>query len=96
MWLFDRKYCKEQMGGVFAPPQYKYLCVDLEWNEKAKILGRFYWDERSKVEHLHSAHGKRAYDELDKLKDNSLSSADTETYNRRKANGFPIDYKAII
>src|SRR5688572_2884020 len=24
MWLFDRKYCKEVMGGIFAPPVYKY------------------------------------------------------------------------
>ena len=95
MFLFDRKYCKEQMGGVFAPPHYEYLCIDLEWNEKAKILNKFYWDERSIVEHVHSAHGKRPMDKLDEFKA-GISDKDMETYLERKKNGFPIDYEAII
>ena len=44
MWLFTRDFCKDHMGGIFAPPVYDYLCIDLEWNEKAKMLGHFYRD----------------------------------------------------
>ena len=29
MWLFTRDYCKDHMGGIFAPPIYDYLCIDL-------------------------------------------------------------------
>lgn len=97
MFLFDREYCKKEMGGIFAPPMYKYYCIDSEWNEKAKMLGKFYWDERSKVEHLHSAHGKRPYDDHDALKlDNAWSETDTKTFEERKARGFPIEWQPII
>lgn len=97
MFLFDRAYCKNEMGGIFAPPMYKYYCIDSEWNEKAKILGKFYWDERSKVEHLHSAHGKRSIDIHDQLKeDNNWAEIDNKTFEERKANGFPITWQPII
>lgn len=97
MFLFDRKYCKEQMGGVFAPPMYKYYCIDNEWNEKAKMLGRFYWDNRSVVEHLHVAHGKREYDLHDKEKEDAgWMEIDNKTFEERKAQGFPVTWDSII
>jgi len=96
MFLFDRKYCQEAMGGVFAPPVYKYYCVDSEWNEKAKLLGRFYWDERSKVEHLHSAHGKRPKDATDSYKEDAWMEVDNQTFQDRKSKGFPIEWEAMI
>lgn len=97
MFLFDRKYCKEQMGGIFAPPMYHYYCIDSEWNAKAKILGRFYWDERSIQEHIHSAHGKRPVDDLDREKmDAGWMETDNKTFEERKANGFPITWQPII
>lgn len=96
MWMFDRAYCKEQMGGIFAPPVYKYFCIDLEWNEKAKMLNRFYWEERSVVEHLHSAHGKRLVDDTDKLKDESWMEEDNKTFEERKAQGFPVTWTQLI
>jgi len=95
MLLFDRKYCKEQMGGVFAPPVYKYYNVDSEWNAKAKILDKFYWDERSIVEHLHSAHNKRPVDGLDNEK-SDWTNSDNATFEHRKANGFPITWESVI
>ena len=95
MFLFDREYCKEVMGGVFAPPQYKYYCIDSEWNEKAKLHDRFYWDSRSKVEHLHAAHNKRPVDSLDLEKQEFLEH-DTRVFEERKSQGFPIDYPSII
>lgn len=97
MFIFDRKYCKEQMGGIFAPPMYHYYCIDSEWNEKAKILDRFYWDERSVVEHLHSAHGKRSIDRHDQFKmDSGWMELDNRTFELRKKNGFPITWESII
>lgn len=97
MFLFDRKYCKEQMGGVFAPPMYHYYCIDSEWNEKAKILGIFFWDERSIVEHLHSAHGKRSIDLHDQFKmDRNWMELDNMIFENRKKNGFPVVWESII
>lgn len=95
MWLFDREYCKEVMGGVFAPPPYKYFSVDREWNEKAKMLGKFWWEEKSIVEHLHSAHGKRPVDELD-LEKQGWMEEDNIAFEHRKAQGFPIEWQSII
>lgn len=97
MWLFDRAFCKEVMGGIFAPPMYQYYNIDSEWNEKAKSLGKFYWEERSKVEHLHSAHGKRAVDDHDRERANlDLMTIDMNTFLDRKARGFPIEWSPII
>jgi len=96
-FMFDRRYCKEYMGGVIAPPVYEYLCVDAEINETAKLFNKFYWDKRAIVEHVHSAHGKRPYDVHDKWKDeNSLAMYDGIVYEARKANGFPVVWEPII
>lgn len=95
MFLFDRKYCKEVMGGVLCPPVYKYYCVDSEWNEKAKKHGAFFWDERAKVEHLHSAHNKRPVDSID-LEKQGWMEEDNKTFEERKAQGFPVTWQPII
>lgn len=96
MFLFDRKYCKEVMGGIFAPPMYHYYCIDSEWNEKAKKHGAFYWEEKSKVEHLHSAHGKRPVDDTDRLKEDEWMEIDNQTFEERKAHGFPVTWESLI
>lgn len=97
MWIFDRKYCQEQMGGIFAPPMYHYYCIDSEWNEKAKQLGRFYWDSRSVVEHLHSSHGKRPIDDLDREKMNTdWMETDNKIFRERKAQSFPVTWTPLI
>ena len=97
MFAFDRRYCKEVMGGVFAPPMYSYYCIDLEWNDKAKMNGRFFWEERSKVEHIHSAHGKRLVDSLDREKmDSGWMETDNKIFADRKARGFPVEWSPII
>jgi glycosyltransferase involved in cell wall biosynthesis len=97
MFLFDRKYCKEVMGGIFAPPMYHYYCIDSEWNAKAKMLGHFYWDERSIQEHIHSSHGKRPVDDLDREKmDAGWMEIDNKTFTDRQARGFPIEWEPLI
>lgn len=97
MFLFDRQWCIDNMGGIFAPPVLNYYCVDLWWNEKAKALGNFYWDSRAVVEHVHSAHGKRPVDFLDQEKvDNDWAAIDTATYEKYKADGFPVDWGGAV
>lgn len=97
MFIFDRNYCKEQMGGIFAPPIFHYYCVDSFWNEKAKMLGKFWWEEKSIVEHIHSAHGKRPIDDLDKEKMDAgwmeLDNKTLEVYRKRQ---FPVTWDAVI
>lgn len=95
MFLFDRKYCQEVMGGIFAPPMYHYYCIDSEWNAKAKMLGHFYWDERSIQEHIHSAHGKRPMDDLDREKQKWME-IDNYTYMNRLAADFPVTWEPLI
>lgn len=94
-FMFDRHYCKKYMGGVIAPPPYVYLCIDIEINERAKMVNKFFWDERAIVEHAHSAHGKREYDEHDEFKE-GLSEIDGKTYAKRKAQGFPVTWTPLI
>jgi len=97
MFLFDRGYCRNVMGGIFAPPMYHYYCIDSEWNAKAKMLNKFYWDERSVVEHIHSAHGKRPMDDLDREKmDAGWMVVDNNTFEDRKSRGFPVEWASII
>lgn len=97
MWMFDRKYCLDHMGGILCPPVYHYYCIDMEWWEKARMLGKYYWDERSVVEHLHSAHGKRPVDLLDLEKQSAgWMEEDNRTFEQRKKEGFPIQWEPII
>lgn len=96
-FMFDRRYCKDYMGGVIAPPVYTYLAIDLEINERAKLAKKFYWDSRAIVEHRHSAHGKRAYDEHDKWKDdNLLAQKDGAIFEERRKNNFPVTWEPMI
>ncbi len=96
-FMFDREYCKKYMGGVIAPPVYTYLAIDLEINERAKALGKFYWDSRAIVEHRHSAHGKRQYDAHDEWKDkNDLAKKDGDVFEDRKTRGFPVEWSPVI
>lgn len=95
MFLLDRKFIKEKLGGVLCPPVYKYFCVDMEINEIAKKHACFWWEEKSVVEHLHSAHGKRPIDALD-LEKQGWMEEDNKTFEERKAQGFPITWQPII
>lgn len=97
MYMMDRQFIKDHLGGVLCPPIYKYYCVDSEINAKAKSLGRFYWDERAKVEHLHSAHGKRPVDAHDRERlENNYAEIDKKTFEERRAQGFPITWQPLI
>lgn len=95
--LYDRRFCKEILGGVIAFPVYHYFCVDSEINARAKNAGKFYWDDRAKVEHIHPAHGKRLADASDLLKiDNEWMEKDNLLFEERKLAGFPNNFESII
>lgn len=96
MWIFDRQFCKDHMGGIFAPPIYEYLCVDLHWEGVAKMTGNYYRDMRAKVEHRHSAHGKRPFDRHDVPKDKGMVERDMVTFMAQKAQGFPVTWEGVI
>jgi len=97
MYLMDRQFIKDHLGGVLCPPVYHYYNVDSEINAKSKLLGKFYWDERAKVEHLHSAHGKRPVDihDLERQESNWME-IDRQIFEDRKARGFPIEWSSLI
>jgi glycosyltransferase involved in cell wall biosynthesis len=83
MWMFDRKYCQEHMGGIFAPPCYHYYCIDSGCKD-------------AKVEHIHSSHGKRPVDTTDGYKEDRWMEEDNKTFEDRKARGFPVEWEPII
>lgn len=93
--LFDRQFCKDVLGGVMVVPHYKGYCVDLEFNDRARAVGKYYWCSTAILEHLHSSNGKRELSEgeLDRVQ---YSETDTRLYNTRKAAGFPNDFDPVI
>jgi len=93
--LFDRKFCKEVLGGVMLVPHYKSFCPDLEFNERAKRAGKYYWCQNAVIEHMHSSNGKREISlyENDKVVD---WVEDNKLFEDRKARGFPDDFLPVI
>jgi GT2 family glycosyltransferase len=93
--LFDRKFCKDVLGGVMLVPHYKSFCPDLEFNERAKRAGKYYWCQNAIIEHMHSSNGKREISlyENDKVVDWEY---DQNLYQQRLASGFPDDFEPVI
>lgn len=96
MYMMDRKFIKEVLGGVLAMPCYHYYCVDSEINAKAKP-NNFCWCKEAIVEHLHSAHGKRSVDEHDLERGRmNYMEMDNAIFEDRKRRGFPIEWESVI
>jgi len=93
--IFNRQFCKDVLGGVMVTPHYKAYCVDLEFNERAKSVGRYYWCSQAVLEHLHSSNGKRELFE-DELLKVPFTEEDTKLFLERKARGFPDDFEPVI
>lgn len=93
--IFNRQFCKDVLGGVMVVPHYKAYCVDLEFNERAKSVGRYYWCQQAILEHLHSSNGKRETfpEELEKV---PFTEDDMRLFNERKSRGFPDDFEPVI
>lgn len=95
--LYDRDFCIKYLGGVCAYPVYNYFYIDNELNERAKLAGKYVWCPEAIVEHIHPDVGKRPRDELDMERNqNNYNFLDKQIFERRKASGFPNDFKAVI
>jgi len=90
-----RQFCIDHLGGVVAIPSYKSQYDDVEKTDRAMMAGKFFYTS-AYIEHRHPAYGKAQIDET--YKDGYLGTygVDTVTYNKRKAEGFPNDYPAVL
>lgn len=95
--LVDREFIKREFGGRITYPCYRYYCQDSELNERAKRTGKFVWLSDAVVEHIHAANGKRLMDEHDRNRvESGFTEEDEQTYDERKAAGFPDIFERII
>lgn len=95
--LYDRKFCIEHLGGVSIFPEYNHFYVDNEMNERAKLANSYAWCKESIVEHIHPDVGKRQRDNIDYERIvNKWMSMDHKIFIKRKAMGFPNDFKPMI
>lgn len=95
MYLFDRKFCKDHLGGVISPPHYRHMFTDKEIDAKTKAIGKFYGCAESVVTHVHPCENRRKPDFNDKWRE-TLWIEETAIYERRLLAGFPIDFEPVI
>jgi GT2 family glycosyltransferase len=94
-FLLTRQCAIEVMGGVLAIPAYHHYWSDPEMNARATRVGCYIWCAEAFVEHRSFMNGKA-------LTDNTYQEAarwfkqDEETFNRRKAMGFPNDFEPVL
>lgn len=93
--IFDRKFCKDHMGGVMYCPHYRALFADKEVDLRAKRAGRFYPCPLSVVLHLHPCESRRKVDANDKWRDRQWTKDET-LFNKRELAGFPDDFEPVI
>lgn len=93
--IVARSFLIEQMGGTVYPPQYFCWYGDREMSDKAQAIGLHTWARDAVVEHLHYSFGKA---EIDRTYAEAIPhyKADQVLYETRKAQGFPIDYEAVL
>lgn len=94
--LFDKAFCRAELGGVMANPRFRYYCVDSWLNERARRAGRFYWEEESRIKHIHPANGLRAVDDTDRSHGDDAWNHDIPLMEQMRGAGLPIDFDPII
>ena len=94
-YLFDRKFCREVLGGVMAYSCYEFFCNDTESNARAKRAGRFYWCEGARVQHAHPLLGLRTMDHLDEMH-SPMFPRDVAVFERRQLEGFKDDFERVL
>lgn len=94
-WLTTRHYLLAHCGGVMYPPCYKSWWADREVTDKAISLGRYIWAQDAIVEHNNYTFGASKIDDTYRAAMQNYD-ADEALYNARKAQGFPIDYEAVM
>jgi glycosyltransferase involved in cell wall biosynthesis len=94
-WAISRAWAHEVMGGVLMIPHYKSWWADWETCDLAKRAGRYAVTSEVVLIHNHYTLGRSAND--DTYRDGKQWHAqDEQTYKRRKAAGFPIDWAPAI
>jgi len=94
-YLQTRKFIIEKMGGCLGFEHYFYCCNDSEAHARAILYNRFYWCTEAIVGHEHPTYSTRESDQNDKR--NALyAEKDFAEFFRRKALGFPNDFKPAI
>jgi len=90
-----RRYCQDHNGGVLLCPAYVHYFPDIEICERATALGLYVFNPNAQIDHQHHLFGKTDGDHVYQW---ALTYYDKDhaTYDRRKAAGFPDDYKAIL
>jgi glycosyltransferase involved in cell wall biosynthesis len=91
-FVASRRFCVEQLGGVFIPPVYGHGMVDVEVCRVAQSRGLFTYCHDALVEHLHPDWGKVA---TDALYSRDLSS-DERLFTAREAAGFPVEWEPVV
>lgn len=94
-YLYDRAFCRDVMGGVMAFPHFEFAFNDTEANGRAKNAGRFFWCEKSVVQHDHWSRGDGTMDLLN-VENMEKQGRDGYIYYPREEAGFPDDFEAVI
>lgn len=94
-FIAHRQFLIEQCGGVVFPPQYHAWWCDREISDIAQAAGVHVFARRAIVEHHHWNWQKA---QIDRTYADALPwhQTDRDTYQSRKAQGFPKDYEAVI
>jgi GT2 family glycosyltransferase len=94
-FLLTRGCALEVMGGVVAIPAYHHYWTDPEMNERAVRAGCYVWAAGAFVEHRSSMNGKAPMDTTYQEAARWFKQ-DEETFNLRKAMGFPNDFEPVL
>ena len=91
-YLMTRDFIIEHMGGVAAQPFYHADFTDMEACSRARLVNKFVWAEKALVRHHWAGPDsdlgyKRATEKRPLMK---------PLYEKRKAEGFPNDFKPIV
>lgn len=93
--LFDRKFCKDHLGGVLVCPYYRHLFCDKEIDLRAKRSGHFEPCYESIALHMHPCESRRPVDDNDIWRDR-FWPYDEAVFNVRQSNNFPDDFEPVI
>jgi GT2 family glycosyltransferase len=94
-FLLTRQCAIEVMGGVLAIPAYHHYWSDPEMNARATRAGCYTWCAEAFVEHRSFMNDKALIDDTYQEAARWFKQ-DEETFNRRKAMGFPNDFEPVL
>ena len=94
-FLASRSFCMDVMGGVFVCPHYTHWYIDIEEYYRALKGGKYLYAENALVEHRHWRY-KKANREDYAITCGCKQGEEKQIFDRRKEQGWPIDYEAIL